>query len=292
MSHNYKSLELFLYDRYASSTAKIYSFYLEKFLTKNPDAANYNFAQIIDYLYTSKGKQKKNTKLPMLLSSIKCYYNYLLETGQRNTHPCRMLVQKIKKKSIQIQDLFTRKELEQILNSDPWASFLTIRNKLILSFYIYQGVLSSEIIELKICDIDFDRKKVKFKGRRSVTSRTLGLNDLQIRLLTEYLVTIRPKLNKFNREEVIITSRGGKATIDGLSSLFDVLKHMFPERKLNATTVRQSVISNLLNHHNYFLEDVQLFSGQKWPSTTERYKRRNIEDQRQKINMWHPMEKK
>ena len=67
---------------------------------------------------------------------------------------------------------------------------------------------------------------------------------------------------------------------------------MFPDRKLNATTVRQSVISNLLNHHNYLIEDVQLFSGQKWPSTTERYKRLNIEDQRKKINLWHPLEKK
>ena len=118
------------------------------------------------------------------------------------------------------------------------------------------------------------------------------MNERQVKLLEEYIIQIRPKLNPFKRDELILTSRGGAATVDGLSSLFDALKYMFPDRKLTATTVRQSVISSLLNHHNYLIEDVQLFAGQKWPSTTERYKRHNIEDQRKKINLWHPMEKK
>jgi integrase/recombinase XerD len=292
MNTNAITIETYLTNRYTKSTAKIYLFYIEKFIEKDPNAADFQFSQIIDYLNEVKSKQKNKTKLPMLLSSIKTYYNYLLETGQRNSHPCRMLVQKFKKKSIQIQDLFTRKELERIIDSDHWANFLLVRNQLIFSFYIYQGVLSSELIHLKINDIDFDRKKVKFCGNKSVTSRVLSLNERQVKLLEEYIIQIRPKLNPFKRDELILTSRGGAATVDGLSSLFDALKYMFPDRKLTATTVRQSVISNLLNHHNYLIEDVQLFAGQKWPSTTERYKRHNIEDQRKKINLWHPMEKK
>ena len=37
------------------------------------------------------------------------------------------------------------------------------------------------------------------------------------------------------------------------------------------------------------LEDVQLFAGHKYPSTTERYRRKDINEQQELINKFHPL---
>jgi len=42
------------------------------------------------------------------------------------------------------------------------------------------------------------------------------------------------------------------------------MKALFPNKKLNPQTIRQSVIANWLNVDKIPLEDVQLLSGQKW----------------------------
>ena len=65
------------------------------------------------------------------------------------------------------------------------------------------------------------------------------------------------------------------------------LKHFFPDRTLNATTIRQSVITNWLNMDKKPIEVVQQMSGQKYPSSTEKYKMVDVEEQRKLINQYH-----
>lgn len=58
---------------------------------------------------------------------------------------------------------------------------------------------------------------------------------------------------------------------------------------LYVPTIRQSVISNLLNEKKMPQEDVQLFAGHRWTSSTEKYRRKDINEQRVLINRWHPL---
>jgi integrase/recombinase XerD len=62
----------------------------------------------------------------------------------------------------------------------------------------------------------------------------------------------------------------------------DITKHIkrsciniYPARKVNAQTIRQSVIVNLLKAvHD--IDVVQGFAGHKYPSATERYKQKKL----------------
>jgi len=71
--------------------------------------------------------------------------------------------------------------------------------------------------------------------------------------------------------------------------MIEPLKVMFPEKKLHPKSIRASVISNWLNDRNIDLEDVQLMAGHKWPSSTERYRRADMDQQRRLINEFHPL---
>jgi integrase/recombinase XerD len=64
---------------------------------------------------------------------------------------------------------------------------------------------------------------------------------------------------------------------------------LFTDRNLNSKTIRQSVIANWLNEKKVPLEQVQLMAGQKWISTTAKYRQTSVEEQRTMINKFHPM---
>lgn len=65
-------------------------------------------------------------------------------------------------------------------------------------------------------------------------------------------------------------------------------KNKFKGRKVNVTTIRQSVITNLLKAGND-LRIVQVFAGHKYPSTTEKYKQTNVEALKTAIQSYHPI---
>jgi integrase/recombinase XerD len=285
------TFEQFLNQKYAPKTVKSYLFFVEKFLKQHKNADNYDFSDIVYYLSDFKKYHSHYKNFHALFASIKTYYNYLVEIGIRDTHPCRMLIQKIKKPSIQIQDLFSSEELEILLTIPETCEILNKRNKIVISLFIYQGLLSSEIIDLKMSDIDFENNMIFVKGNRKVNKRNLLLNEKQLKWIAEYLENDRKLLNTNALNNLFLTIKGNKLGIDVLQFLVERYKYIFPDRKLNHITIRQSVISNLLNELHHSIEDVQLFIGHKWPSATERYKRSDIVTNLSKINKWHPLEK-
>jgi integrase/recombinase XerD len=73
----------------------------------------------------------------------------------------------------------------------------------------------------------------------------------------------------------------------------DITKHikrnykLYAPRNINAMTIRQSVIANLLKL-NIDLRLVQVFAGHKYPSTTERYRQNNTEALKDALKKYHP----
>ena len=99
----------------------------------------------------------------------------------------------------------------------------------------------------------------------------------------------RPKLKKKKTDKLILSKIGTAITVDTINNMFDQFRGLYPERKLNPTTIRQSTISYWLNVKKYPLEDVQDLAGHKYPSATQAYKIIDIEEARKWINTYHPL---
>jgi len=106
--------------------------------------------------------------------------------------------------------------------------------------------------------------------------------------LKKYIEKDRIELLKEETEILIINQKGKAETGDGISYLVETMRSMFPERKLNAKTIRQSVITNLLKQGKD-LRLVQAFAGHKYPSTTEKYKQSQVEELKLEILKYHPL---
>jgi site-specific recombinase XerD len=190
------------------------------------------------------------------------------------------------------EELFTLEELELMLDREERYRYLDHRNRLLISLLIYQGLASEEITRLNVSDMDLDDGTVRVRGSRSLNGRVLPLRPSQVTLVTKYLEDSRPFLlgKKRPTSRLFLTKVGSEETVDGIHAMVEQLKALFPSRKLCPSTIRMSVISYWLNVRKIPVEDVQQMAGHKWPSSTERYKRADMDEQRNLLNQFHPLQ--
>jgi len=268
---------------YAPPTIESYLRAIDHFLFHSKKKEHSEYIDIIDYLADSTYNHPRD------ISALKAYFNYLVETGKRTHHPCRSLRLGLSKKDVQFQELFSPKELEMLMEREERYEVLTIRNRAVISLLIYQGLTSANIERLRVLDINIDSGTIYIRATPKLSRRTLELKPRQFHLLYRYLYECRPKIEKNKSEALFLGKLGNKFSVDTLNRMLIQLQSLFPTKNLNARTIRKSVIANWLNTQKIPLEDVQLLSGQKRLSTTERYIRPDAEDRRGLINEFFPI---
>jgi site-specific recombinase XerD len=284
------SFETYLNTYHTIQTCKSYLYNINIFLDKNPKANNYNYADILKVLHEEKTTRGGLTSVYSKIAAIKKYYDYLIEVGIRNNHPCKNLKTKKSSSFIQTQDLFSKQELEILLQTVANKNEHQLRQKLIISFLIYQGMSSYEVSMLKIDDIDLENGLVTIAKNRNKNKRVVELKSKQILWLQTYLETIRANYPKSLDGILMINTKGEFYNVASIFNLVESYKPLYLDKKLNPTKIRQSVISILLNESNNPLETVQLFAGHKWPMTTEKYKNTDLFLITNKTKNWHPLD--
>nr|WP_315176529.1 tyrosine-type recombinase/integrase [uncultured Flavobacterium sp.] len=284
------SLEIFLSQNLSTKTAESYLYTINHFLKINPKAKRFKYQDIVSYMEEVSRKQSNIQYRVRILSAIKKYYDYLVMEGLRNEHPCKQLTIKNKQnQSVQVQDLFTSEELQLLLTRENRYQFLDSRNSVLLSLLIYQGLTSEELTELRVKDIDLDTGTIYIKASTNQNRRTLDLLHKQIMVFSKYISEIRPKLVRCNTDKLLLSKLGSPISVDGIHSIIEPLKPLFPDRNLNPRTIRMSVICNWLNEKKIPLERVQELAGHKWPGTTEKYIKVDNLQQREMINRFFPL---
>jgi integrase/recombinase XerD len=285
-------IEKYLHQNLKSSTADRYYRIISHFIATHPKAKFYQYKDIVNHMAKQKKSYDAGTCNTML-AALKKYYDYLLESGLRNTHPCRTFSMRRKRTNIQVQNLFTASELEELLNRPNRYADMELRNKVVLSLLIYQGLTCDELIRLNVTDIDLNAGTVYIKASRKLKSRKIEIHRTQFSLLSNYLNETRKHLLRIkgldSTGKLLIGKTGEPLTQDGIKALFKPLKHFFPDRVLNASTVRQSVIASLLNQKKFTVLKVQELSGMRYPSSAERYRSKDVDEQRKLINQYHPL---
>lgn len=290
MNHGITFKEFLVRQGHTKQSAKSYDYAVSVFLQKHPNANKYQYKDIVEYF----GESKTHTAYRnAILAAIKRYYDYLIEIDVRTDHPCIRLFLKGNKRLKQVitHDLFTGAELELLMNRTERYKDLKLKNQVIISLLIYQGLTSGEIVNLKTTNIDLDNGTLFIQGSSKLSTRTLQLQLNQYRLFETYLRVTRSNLQrgKTSNNTLLLGKLGTPITVDDINYLIETFKPLFPERNLNTKTIRQSVIANWINEKKIPLEQVQLLAGHKWISSTTPYKQTSIDEQRELVNRFHPL---
>jgi integrase/recombinase XerD len=286
-------LKQYLHERFAKRTAHDYQLMIENYCNQISDPTQAKYKDVLNYLEKERSKGRKANTLLTYIAAIKVYYDWLKKFGKRKDHPCKHMRLKDRiDHRVNVQDLFSSTELD-LLIEQPTRGIkklprIALRDKLILSLLIYQGLTTKNIINLELQDLNLEQATIYIKGETTLNARTLELHPKQIMLINKYLTEERTVLNKDNSTKFILTRRYVAERGCGVHDVVKVYKHLFPDKILTPLAIRQSVIANLLKAGKD-IRAVQVFAGHKSPMTTERYQQTGIEELTAAVIKFHPL---
>ncbi|MFN3753509.1 tyrosine-type recombinase/integrase [Flavobacterium sp.] len=140
------------------------SFLSEAFDDNNLITVNYN--QIRAWIVSLSDDGISNSSINRKISSLKSFYKFLLKTKQIETSP--LLKHKALKAPKKLQIPFSEKELDLVLNQIVYTDdFDGMRDKLIVDLFYTTGIRRTELINLKLQNIDLSNSTLKVLGKRN-----------------------------------------------------------------------------------------------------------------------------
>ncbi len=275
-------------NRFTPSTISTYVYAIKRFMEHYPNPKKVVLPDVENYLLNLKKNGSSIGYRKTTLASIKSFFTYLLDISYIKEHPCMTYHLKEKKPSGKdFSSFLTMEEMEMLLKLklDRYKHTKN-RNKAILGLHIYQGVTSKELVNMRLEDVDLDSGVVFIRGCGKNRSRSISLKSNQINTLYKYINEDRKHLLKSATKVLFISMRGVSMSVDGLHSLVSSLSGAF-SKTVSPLIIRNSVISYWLNARKFPLEDVQVMSGHRYPSSTEKYIHPDIQEQREAMTNLH-----
>ena len=100
------------------------------------------------------------------ISTLKTYFKFLLRNDLINENPMSKIISPKVKKRLPV--FIEQDEMEELLNNIDFESgFIGERDKLIIELFYVTGIRLSELINIKLEDINFQNKLIKILGKRN-----------------------------------------------------------------------------------------------------------------------------
>lgn len=254
---------------YSENTIKGYNKdlldYKEYLKTKDVKDTDYKFIRsYLSYMFLKKYEKKTISRH---ISTLRSFYKYLVNENIIKKNPMILISNpKLDKK---LPNFLYYDEMEILINIPDKKTTLGLRDALILEILYSTGIRVSELINIKIKDINFNDKKILILGKGN-KERYVLYGDTLKELLDLYLKNSRSKLNK-NSDYLILNKNGNKITDRGIRLIiFNVLKKGKLDYHVSPHTLRHTFATHMLNN-GADLKSVQELLGHSNLSTTQVY---------------------
>ncbi len=254
------------------------------------DLLNINYSLIRSWIVTLVDAQISNTSVNRKISSLKSYYKFLLKTKQIAISP--LLKHKSLKTPKTLQIPFSEKELDEVLNSITYPEgFEGIRDKLIIDLFYSTGIRRTELIHLKMLNIDLSNATLKVLGKRN-KERILPLLPNIINQIKLYL-TERAYLERITDSDIFFLTIKGVKMNDSL--VYRLINNYFStvseKVKKSPHILRHTFATHLLNN-GADLNSVKELLGHSSLASTQIYTQSSLFELKKVYGDSHPRNKK
>lgn len=258
-----------VYKNYSELTIKNYyndltefSLYIKKDLTrvKKEDIKSY-----LKYLFD---KDNSNRTVSRKISTLKSFYKYLKENDVIKSSPALSI--KYPKADKKLPNFVPYNELESMINATKKDTFYE-RDDLIIELMYATGVRVSELVNIKLDDIDFETNSIRILGKGSYM-RTVYFGEYARDAIFKYMNGLRIKLlNGKESEYLFLNKNGNNITTRGIAKIIDkIVSETEVKTKVSPHTLRHTFATHLLDN-GCDLRSVQELLGHKNINTTEVY---------------------
>ena len=206
----------------------------------------------------------KSSSVNRKISTIKSFYIYLIKKKIITFSPVEDI--SMPKKETYLPVSMSEIEVEKLLNSPKLNIHIEIRDKAMIEMLYATGMRISELVNLKLTDIDNKRLVVKVLGKGQ-KERLIPYGEEAADALNSYL----NDREKSNIKETLLSNRGTKIT---RGAFWNRIKIYLNRENLKITisphTLRHAFATHLLNR-GADLRSVQILLGHSDLSTTQIY---------------------
>lgn len=263
--------------------------YLE-FLDKECiDIKDANNLVVRNYLRSLDKHNYSNKTLCLYISSLRSFYKYLLKNRVIKSNP--MVLIKNPKLEKRVPKFLYYNELSSLFESIDTSTVLGIRDNLILEILYSTGVRVSELVSIKLSDInDFDKSITIFgKGKKS---RIVLFGDTLESALNLYLNKSRNILIKTNTDILLLNKNGTPLTDRGVRLIISkIVEKASIKQNVSPHVLRHTFATHLLKE-GADLKTVQELLGHATLSATEVYTHVTNEGLRKTYLDYHPRGRK
>ncbi len=244
--------------RYSENTIVVYKDQIVRFFNfySEDDPSKLTDENVKEYmLFLVKKKKISFSYQKQAISAIKFYFEKIL---RRETKKYYFEIPRSKERKLPI--VLSKLEVKQIIESTN-----NLRHKTILSTIYSAGLRLSESVNLKIADIDSERKLIYIRGGKGKKDRTTILSGELLNLLRKYFKKYQPKVWLF--ENIFQEQYSTK----GVQQIFyRNLDKINIDKKVSVHSLRHSFATHLLEQGED-LRYIQKLLGHKSSKTTELY---------------------
>ena len=203
--------------------------------------------------------------------TLRAFFQYLIHSGYRSTSPMEK-IENIRTPT-NLPDVLSIQEVVKLLEACDLSTPIGLRDRLILEFMYGSGLRVSEVIAVKVDDIDLEQGVLRVNGKGG-RIRVVPLASSTRNMLSRYLfegVRSTFLIGKVRREEVFISSRGGVISRQYVWQLVVKYgKHAGIETAIHPHTLRHSCATHMLNA-GADIRTIQVLLGHVSISTTQIY---------------------
>jgi len=225
-----------------------------------------------------------------IISGIKAFFSYLVIEKEISTNPAELL--ESPRLGRKLPDILSVEEIEKIIEQIDLSTPEGERNRAMLELLYGSGLRVSELINLKISEINFNENILLVTGKGN-KQRLVPMGELSKKQVLIYLDHIRPHINvKKGFEDTLFLNRRG--SILSRQMVFIVIKNQVEKlgirKKISPHTFRHSFATHLVQG-GADLRVVQQLLGHVSITTTEIYTHLDTDDLRKSILEFHPRNK-
>lgn len=283
-----KSLSSNSVEAYLNDINKLAKYCAEKHNIKIPDEVTYDILK--DYLVFVSEIGVTNRTQARCISSIRSFFKFLVFDGKLENNPTRLLeAPKIGRK---LPNILTVEEIDAMLNAVEMYKPEGQRNKAIIEMLYSCGLRVSELIDIKLSNINFRMGIVKIEGKGN-KERVIPMSKNAKEEIKRYLKVYRDYLDiEKGYEDVLFLNKRGMSLSRVM--VFNIIKHLAKragiKKNVSPHTFRHSFASHLVSG-GADLRAVQDMLGHESILTTEIYTHLDNHYLKDTINKFHPRAK-
>ena len=249
------------------------------------DIKNTTKTTVLTYLLKLQKDGKANATVSRTLASLRSFYTYVNETGERMADPTSNLeTPKVEKK---LPSVLSPREVELLLEQPDNDDAKGKRDRAMLELLYATGIRVSELIDLNISDVNISAGVVRCHSRNK--ERFIPMYSAAVKALSDYIALVRPQMIASPDEASLFVNVSGERM--SRQGFWKIIKYYQKkagiEKDITPHTLRHSFAAHLLEN-GADIHAIQEMLGHADLSSTQVYSQLVKKQLKDVYNKAHP----